>query len=463
LKILLVGPPQSTRYLQPPLGLAMLASVLEKEGHMVKIVDLTALGLSENAIPQIIHNEKPEVVGITAMTSTINSAIRVARKVKESDSHIWVVLGGAHASILPEQTLQKYPELDIIVRGEGETTIIELVEAIERNVSDLGGVLGLTYRTESGVKSNQSRPPLLDLDKLPFPAFHLLPPGKYRLHPPFGRKYPAMPVMISRGCPYSCIFCSKSVFGNKYRNNSPVYVVNQIRLLIEKFGIKEIKFYDDVFTLDRKWVMAICTEMKNQRIVIPWTCETRVNLVDTQMLRTMNDAGCYMIAYGVESGDQKILTDVGKNVRIEQIVKAFNLTHEVGISTVGYFMFGSPNETPETIKRTIEFAKKLNPDFAQFSIATPYPGTELNRIATEKGCMPEDWDGYVYADLRSVRNSAFEISNINSEELRIWSKKAYTSFYLRWGYIWKKLKKIRSLDDLKANISGLSILKDLLT
>ena len=461
LKILLINPPQVTRYPQPPLGLAMLAAVLEKKGYTVKIKDFTAVGLSENVIPQIIRADKPDIVGITAMTSTINSAVRVARKVKESDSNILVVLGGSHASILPEETLEKNSEIDLIVRGVGEQTILELAEAIERKASDLSSVLGLTYRTKSGVKSNPLRSPLLDLDKLPFPAFHLLPRGKYRLHPPFGRRSPAMPIMISRGCPYSCIFCSKSVFGNKYRNNSPIYVVNQIRLLIEKFGVKEIKFYDDVFTLDRKWVMAICAELKNQGIDVPWTCETRVDLVDVELLRTMKDAGCYMIAYGVESGDQGILTAVGKSVTLNQITKAFSLTHEAGIGTVGYFMLGTPNETPETIKRTIEFAKKLNPDFVQFSIATPYPGTELNRLAVEKGCLPESWDEYIYADLKSVDSSFFELTAMSWQELRKWNRKAYSSFYLRRGYIWKRLKKMTTFGELKTNIIGVRMLLDL--
>lgn len=461
MKVLLINPRQDTKYPQPPLGLAMLAAVLEKNGHVVKILDLTALELSENAVPQTIHNEKPKIVGITAMTPTINSAISVARKVKESGSNILNVLGGAHASILPEETLKKNPAIDMIVRGEGEKTMLELVETIEGNASDLGTVLGLTYRTKSGVKSNPSRPPISDLDTLPFPAFHLFPRGKYRLHPPFGRRSPAMPIMVSRGCPYNCIFCSKSVFGHKYRNNSPVYVVNQIQLLIEKFGVKEIKFYDDVFTLDRKWVIEICAELKSRNIVVPWTCETRVNLVDDELLSIMRAAGCYMIAYGVESGDEGILKDLSKNITLAQIVNAFNLTHKAKIDTVGYFMLGSPNETPETIKRTIEFAKRLNPDFVQFSLATPYPGTELSRLAAEKGCLPEDWNEYVYADLRSVQNSVFEGNNITRKELCAWNKTAYTSFYFRWAYIWRRLRKMRSLNDLKTNVAGLRIILDL--
>jgi anaerobic magnesium-protoporphyrin IX monomethyl ester cyclase len=462
MKILLINPFQKTRYPQPPLGLAMLAAVLEPKGHSVTILDLTCQNLPEIDAAQIIDKEKPDVVGITAMTSTINSALKIATTIKQTDQTIIVVLGGPHASILPEETLMENPAIDFVVRGEGERTLVELVDALFVNANNFNEILGLTFRGQSGVASSPPRPPIINMDELPFPAFHLLSKGKYRLHPPFGRRSPAMPIMISRGCPYSCIFCSKSVFGNKYRHNSPQYVVNQIQSLIDDFGVREIKFYDDVFTLDKKWVTAICEELKQRRIDIPWTCETRVNLVDFDLLKTMHAAGCYMIAYGVESGDQGILNQVGKCTTLNQIDSAFNLTHKARINTVGYFMLGAPNETPCTIQKTIDFAKVINPDFVQFSIATPYPGTELNRIASQKKRLPKDWNAYVYANLKSAPNSAFEISDMSIEELRVWNKKAYTSFYLRRSYVWKRLKKMRSWGELKTNASGLHLLLDVM-
>lgn len=461
-KILLINPLQATRYPQPPLGLAMVAAVLKKKGYSVKILDLPALGFFENSLPTIIQQEKPDVVGITAMTPTINSAVSVAKKVKESDSNIIVVLGGAHATILPEETLQNVPEIDIIVRGEGEQTTLELVRVLEENPSSINRVLGVTYREGARIESNPSRPLILDLDALPFPAFHLLPIEKYRLHPPFGRRSPVMPIITSRGCPYRCIFCSKSVFGKKYRSNSPVYVVDEVQLLNEEFGVKEVKFYDDVFTLDRKRVVAICMQLKEQGIDIPWTCETRVNLVDSELLGVMKDAGCYMIEYGVESGNQRVLDNLKKDITLEKAIEAFRLTHEAGIETVAYFMLGSPQETSETIKETIEFAKKLDPDFVQFSITTPYPGTELYSLAVGEGYVPEKWDEYVYADLKSVDNPGFKTETLGREELGEWNKKAYTSFYLRWSYVWKRLRKMTSLGELKTNIAGLRMLIDLI-
>ena len=461
MKILLINPPQVTRYPQPPLGLAMIAAVLEKNGYLVKILDLPALGFSENSVPAIIRQEKPDVVGITAMTPTINLAISAAKKVKESDSNATVVLGGAHATILPEGTLQNAPEVDIIVRGEGEQTMLELVKVLENDAGSISQVSGITYRQGTYIRSNPPRPPISDLDALPFPAFHLLPVGKYRLHPPFGRRSPVMPIITSRGCPYRCIFCSKDIFGRKYRGNSSAYVADEIQLLIEKFGVKEIKFYDDVFTLDRKRVIAICMQLKEQGIDIPWTCETRVNLVDGELLRVMKDAGCYMIAYGVESGNQGILNNLKKDITLERAIEAFKLTQEAEIETVAYFMIGSPGETPRTVKETIEFGKRLDPDFAQFSITTPYPGTELYRLAAQEGCAPGKWDEYVYADLRSAGNPSFRTKTLSMEELGEWSKRAYTSFYLRWSYLWKRLRKMTSFGELKTNIAGLRMLIDL--
>jgi len=461
-KILLINPPQVTRHPQPALGLALVAAVLERNGYPVKILDLPALGFSENSLPSILHQEKPNVVGITAMTPTINSAVRVARKVKETDGDISVILGGAHATLLPEETLRSAPEIDVIVRGEGERTTPELAKVLGENPRQIKKVLGITYREGNSVRSSPSRPPILDMDTLPFPAFHLLPMGKYRLHPPFGRQSPVMPIITSRGCPYRCIFCSKAVFGKKYRSNSPAYVVDEIQFLKEKFGVEEIKFYDDVFTLNRKWVIAVCMQLKEQGIDIPWSCETRVNLVDSELLRVMQDAGCYMIEYGVESGNQGILNNLKKDITLEKIVEAFKLTREAGIETVAYFMLGSPHETPETIRQTIGFAQKIDPDFVQFSITTPYPGTELYSLAVEDECVPEKWEEYMYADLKSAANPGFETKTLSRGELMDWNKKAYISFYLRRSYVWKRLRKMTSLGELRTNVSGLRMVIDML-
>ena len=348
--------------------------------------------------------------------------------------------------------------MDVIIRGEGEKTIVELMKALQEGPDLMDQVLGITYRKGNCIKSNPTRPPILGLDSLPFPAFNLLPMEKYRLHPPFGRRTPAMPIITSRGCPYRCIFCSKSVFGKKYRANSPSYVVDEILFLKQKFGIEEIKFYDDSFTLDRKRIFEICRLLKKEKIDIEWTCETRVNLVDSDLLSVMKDAGCYMIEYGVESGVQEILCNLKKDITLKETVEAFDSTHKLGIETVAYFMLGAPEETVETISKTIEFAKKLDPDFAQFSILTPLPGTELFDLAFGDGMTIDDWGEYVYADLNSLCYAGFGSKFMDREELGAWNKRAYLDFYLRWSYFVKRLRKTRSLGELRTNLSGLNML-----
>jgi len=439
----------------------MIAAVLEKNGYHVKVLDRLALKLTENSILREIREENPSIIGITAMTPTINSAINITRKIKEMNNDTIIVLGGPHVTLFPEETLQRVPEVDIVVRGEGEQTMLELVKTLENGEGLNSQVLGVTYREKDHVRSSPARPFISNLDSLPFPAFHLLPIAKYRPHPPYGRQLPSIPIVTSRGCPYRCIYCSKSVFGGKYRANSPMYIADEIEYLIKKFNVREITFYDDVFTLDKKRVFAICEELERRRIEIPWTCETRVNLVNEELVKKMKKAGCYMIAYGVESGDQEILNNLKKDITLEQATRAFELTHKIGLQTIAYFMIGSLGETPETIEETIKFAKKLDPDFVQFSITTPFPGTELFNLAVKEGMVSKDWNNYIYAGLRSIDYPAFETNTLNKEDLKRWNIRAYRSFYLRFHYFFKRLKKIRSFSEMKTNVKGLLVLLEM--
>jgi len=461
MKVLLINPWQDTKYPQPPLGLAMISAALEKNGYHVKVLDAPALKLTENSILNAVLREKPDIIGITAMTPTMNSAIKMARQIKEMHNDVIIVLGGAHVTLFPEETLQRVPEADIVVRGEGEQTMVELVKTLENGDSVNSQVLGVTYREKNCIRNSPARQFISDLDSLPFPAFHLLPMTRYRLHPPHGRRMPSIPIITSRGCPYRCIYCSKSVFGKQYRANSPTYVVDEIERLMDKFNVREVTFYDDVFTLDKKRVFAICEELERRRIRIPWTCETRVNLVNEELIEKMKKAGCYMIAYGVESGSQKILNNIKKDITLEQAIRAFELTHKIGVQTIAYFMIGSPGETPETIERTIKFANKLDPDFVQFSTATPFPGTEFFNLAIKEGIMSEDWDDYIYAGLRSTNYPAFVTSTLNKADLKKWDIQAYRSCYLRPHYFFKRIKKIRSFSEVKTSVEGLLMLLEM--
>lgn len=454
MKTVLINPPQNTKYPQPPLGLASIAAVLEGENYQAEILDANALQLSESEIAEEIGNV--DITGITAMTPFINSAIKVAKEIKKEKPGSTVIVGGAHVTVLPEKTLSNVPEIDIIVRGEGEETVVELYNALKSGIS-LQNVRGITYRDNGRVISTPMRPPIADLDSLPFPAYHLLPLHRYKLHPPHGRKLPFMAILTSRGCPYNCIFCSKPIFGRKVRSQSPQRIASEVEYLEEKFKVKEIAFYDDIFTLDKKRIAKLAEEFKQRNLNLPWTCETRVDLVTEELLKAMKEAGCYMIAYGIESGNQTILDNLRKKITIAQVRKAIKMTHDIGIQSIGYFMLGSPGETPATIRQTIDFANYLPLDFAQFSVTIPFPGTDLYNLYLKQGIGNENWDNFVYANLRSISAPVFETASLSKGDLQKWSKTAYREFYLRFSYIWERLRKTRSLRDLKTNIRGLGM------
>jgi len=266
-----------------------------------------------------------------------------------------------------------------------------------------------------------------------------------------------MAMLTSRGCPYNCIFCSKPIFGRKVRSQSPQRIASEVEYLAEKFKVKEIAFYDDIFTLDKKRIAKLAEEFKQRNLSLPWTCETRVDLVTEELLKAMKEAGCYIIAYGIESGNQTILDNLRKKITIAQVTKAIKMTHDVGIQSIGYFMLGSPGETPATIRQTIDFANYLPLDFAQFSVTIPFPGTDLYNLYLKQGIGNKNWDNFVYANLRSASAPVFETASLSKGDLKKWSKTAYREFYLRFSYIWERLKQTRSLRDLKTNIRGLGM------
>ncbi len=454
-KVALINPAQSTKYPQPPMGLALIAAVLQREGYQVTVLDANALRLQPEDMALLVTDA--DVVGLTAMTPTVSAAISIAHYLKRAKPDLTIVLGGAHATLLPEETLAAAPEIDIIIRGEGEETIIELLRALEYK-QPLDNVSGISYRRDGKVISTAARSTTIDLDSLPFLAYHLLPRRRYKPHPPHGRAFPFAAIITSRGCPYRCSYCSKPIFGDKFRGQSPERVVDEVAYYQEKFGIKELAFYDDVFTLNKKRAYAIADEILKRGLKICWTCETRVNLVDKELLRHMKQAGCYAIAYGIESASPEILDILNKDITLEQVEEAVGITREVGLQTIGYFMIGSPGEGPETISQTIQFAKRLKLDFAQFAVTTPFPGTELYNLYLKNSGNDIPWENFVYEGTGSKITPVFETNGLSRTDLRYWTRKAYKEFYLRPSYLWQRIRRLTSIGDLKVDIKGLSML-----
>jgi anaerobic magnesium-protoporphyrin IX monomethyl ester cyclase len=454
-KIALINPPQFTRYPQPPLGLALIAAILEKADYSVTLLDANALGILPEDIPGLVADA--DVIGLTAMTPTISTALRIADHIKISKPDTKIIMGGAHATMLTGETMASSAAVDIIVRGEGDESVIEVLKALEEN-QPLENITGISYRQEGTIKHSPERTPSVDIDSLPFPAYHLLPLKSYRPHPPHGMYMPFAAVVTSRGCPYRCAYCSKPVFGSKFRAQSPARVIDELAYLKDRFGIREVAFYDDSFTVDKKRVHAIADRIISSGLKIAWTCETRVNLVDKELLHHMQMAGCYAVAYGIESASPEIIKVLNKDTTIEQVEAAVRASREVGLQVIGYFMIGSPGETPETIRQTIDFARNLKVDFAQFSVTTPFPGTELYDIYTQNRKEYISWDSFVYAGTDNPTTPVFESDKLTRDDLKKWLTQAYRDFYLRPAYFWQRLRRSTSLNEIRMNIKGLGML-----
>jgi radical SAM superfamily enzyme YgiQ (UPF0313 family) len=454
-KVTLINPPQDTRYPQPPIGLALIATIVEKAGYPVTLLDANALQLNPEAISKMVSDA--DIVGITAMTPTIGTALSIARYLKQKTPGLKVILGGPHVTLLPEETLASSHDVDILVRGEGDITILNLLKALENN-KELKNVAGISYRIDNKIFHTADNQKAVDMDSLPYPAFHLLTWKKYKPHPPHGMAMPFGAMVTSRGCPYHCAYCSKPVFGNRFRAQSPERVVDEMVYLQERFNVREIAFYDDSFTVNKKRVHAIADKIIANKLKIAWTCETRVNLVDKELLAHMRQAGCYAVAYGIESASPEIIKTLQKDITLEQVNAAVRASREVGLQVVGYFMLGSPGETLQTIQDTINFAKKLKVDFAQFSITTPFPATELYEIYKRTNLEQIPWEKFVYAGTDNPTSPVFESDNFTRKDIEKWVSRAYREFYIRPCYVWQRLRRCTNWREIKMNFKGLSML-----
>jgi len=428
MKIVLVNPPmlraEVTRVLgvkTPPMGLAYLAAVLETHGYQPKIIDANALDLDYSALRKELEKESPDIVGVTAITPMIYEAVATIEAAKKSCPNAVTILGGPHATFCSNETLESCNELDVICLGEGEETLIEIVRAVEKGVN-LRDVRGIVYRKNGHIFKTESRPLIKDLDSLPFPARHMLPMSRYTV---FGKSYPMINIVSTRGCPFSCTFCSSSrIFGRCYRARTPQNVVDEIEQVTQKYKVNSFEFSDDTFTLDRGRVEKICEEIIRQSLDISWACSSRADLMTRDLLFKMKKAGCHLIFYGIESGSERILKLMNKGETHAQMIKAVKITKEAGIETLGSFILGYPEETRSELLQTIAFAKKLGVDFAEFSIATPYPGTELYEITAKRNLLlTKNWSEYTAA------KPVIKPQHYSVQELSQFFVNAYKSFY----------------------------------
>lgn len=375
MKISLIGPKWNELVNSyPPLGLGYLAAVAEQEGHEVRIHDMglrPTIPVAEDM--KAVLDFKPDLVAFTSMTTSYYSVEQAAAIVKGALG-VPTVIGGPHATSLPEQTIAD-PHQDFLIYGEGEETWRELLQALVAKDDRYERIAGLWFKRDGQVVRNAERPLIPDLDSLPFPSRHLYELDKYPLYAPDGS--PMLTALSSRGCPYACSFCFKGIVGRTYRQRSPQNIFAELEHVHKTFGVRNFYFIDDLFTIDVRRLEAILDYFIARGAPYRWRCLARVDRVNPNLLRKMYQAGCRQIHYGIESGNPEILKATAKHINLEQVRRAATWTMEAGIKGKGYFILGLPGDTEETMEDTISFAESLDLDEAMFSIATPFPGTRL--------------------------------------------------------------------------------------
>lgn len=468
MKVLLINPPseneilscnpeiiKSERGYDPPLGLLYLAGYIKKySSHELKIIDAQVEKLNYLQLKEKVKEFNPDIVGITAMTFTLLDVIKTVETVKEVNLNTRIVIGGPHVQIYAEETIN-LKNVDFVVMGEGEKIFLDLLKNIN-NFGVLKSIPGLVFK-EDGRIINTGRPEYFtDLDDLPFPPRELLPYKKYSSL--LAKEKVITTMFTSRGCPFACSFCDRPAMGKNFRARSAKNVVNEIEECL-KLNIKEIFIYDDTFTVDRQRVVDVCNEIIKRGLNFTWDIRARVNTVDEELLYLLKKAGCIRIHFGVEAGTEKILKVLNKNISLEQALTAFRLSKKIGIQTLAYFMIGSPTETEEDVLQTIKFMNKLDPDFVQITLLAPFPGTKIYQWALDQKVFSTDYWREFAANPTPGFKTRYWTKELSREDLERLLIVAYKKFYIRPGYIIRRIKAITSFAELyKKAKAGLRVL-----
>ena len=428
MKILLIQPMSyDHQSFGPPLGLAYIASGLEEAGHDVKIIDGLLLNCKLRHIKKEIKSYDPEIVGVSATTPYIHFALSYVNIAKKIKPNCITILGGTHPTFRDKEILQNNQNVDIIVRGEAEITLVELLKKIKEN--DISSVNGITYRQENRIIRNDNREFIKDLDSIPFPAYHLLDMDKYvvsrydaGITGELGKQFTTM--ITSRGCPFACYFCASGEFWSKrekvWRGRSPENIVEEIKLLTSKYKKEIIEILDDTFTYDKQRAIKICELINKENIDVELIITTRVDFFDKDIALALKKAGGTLVWFGVESSNQMTLDFLKKGFKVEDTIKAVKIAKEAGLEAAGYFAIGSPHETKEMIEDSIDFAYRLGLKFAGFPILIPFPGTELFEMAEKNGLLKtKDWSKYM------LNNPVMKLEHLTDKELKKIQKNAY--------------------------------------
>lgn len=453
---LLVRP--SSNYIKerilPPLDLIYTASILENKGFEVQVIDMLLTNYPHEEFIKTLEKLMPDFIIIHCDFINFNECKIIAKIIKNVSNKNYIILVGPLPSSFPYEIMKEIPEVDFCIAGEEEKLIVNLINNIKNKKSS-----GKFFRKNNNVFITQKCNLIKNLDSISFPARHLIPINNYRYLPHEFQRTPITTMICSRGCLFNCTFCPKPIFGtelspflfnNEYRVRSPENVILEIKEVINKYSIKEILFLDDVFGLKKSWNEKFCNLLIKEELDIVWSCQTRADVINKKILQKMAKAGCWSILYGLESGNQRLLNLLNKEIIISQIKKAIKLTKNSDISVRASFILGIPTETRKELMRTIKFAKILNPDFVQFHLLAPFKRTKIYELCNLRGKIFNN----MFLDYDTPYKVNFLPENFDSEEELIKIQKfAYRSFYFNPKKILEIVLKIKSLENLKSCIN----------
>jgi len=472
-RVLLIIPPLTSRELftsgsestaskLPSLGVAYIAAYLREQGYSTVIYDGIAEPKPLNAVVQDMKNF--DVIGITALSSYAIRCIELITEAKQHGVRAPIVVGGPHVTAMPGHLLRHGADYEVL--GEGEITMGELVEHLATGSGSMHSVRGIAYLDGDKVIQTGRRALVDPLDQIPMPARDLLPMHLYSTSPARSKNYPSHSMFTSRGCPGICSFCDHRTFGSKVRHFSLDRIVSEFFVLRDTYGARDVSVWDDNFTSDKELLFSVCDKLRSRNFGLTWNVESRINMVDRDILVSLRNSGCCFIAYGIESGSQKMLDRMKKGISKEEIIEKVRITQEVGIPIRGYFMVGLPGETEEDILDTIEFALKLDIDIATFTMFLPLPGTLDYKRALKEGSFkdPEYFLHDIIPEFNFLKKPVYVPDEISPERLLQLHQQAYRRFYMRPRMILRHLRSVRSSGELLSLAkSGLGLFRSLLS
>src|SRR3989344_8132303 len=438
-----------------PLSLLYIATFLNHNGHKAEVLDCETEGVSDDELRERIKNGGYDAFGVAMLTLAYGRAVMACKIAKEAAGpNIKVIVGGSHASVRPKETaLENKDCIDVVTVGEAELTFLKLLDAFQGKCA-LKDIRGIAYVEDGAAVQTPDAEKVQDLDFFPIPDRDLINMKLYRPSVSYYKRLPAYTLITTRGCPYRCTFCATAKTG--YRMHSIPRVVEEMKLLVEKYGVKEILIRDDTFTLSRKRTIELCDAIIKEGLnkKVKWNCITRAGLVDLELLKKMKQAGCWGIHFGVEGGTQKLIDAIKKDTTLDKIRNAFKWARKSGLETRAYMMLGMPGSTKEDDIKTIEFAKKIDPDWAQFTICTPYPGTQMYDEQVKIGNVSNDWDTFQTWGGFSETDLPWVADGRSSDEIKELQRYALKSFYFRPKVIVRKMTNIDNLPILKKYVLG---------